>query len=196
MKKILITHAVEQEQVDLYIPDAEIRMVLTGVGKANAAMNLTAAIMEDKPDLVLNVGTAGTLKHQVGDIFMCHQFLDRDLISLKLNGVIAELQTAVPEWVSPCSWVGQRLVTGDFYVNTGDDFVTAHADIQGDVVDMEGFAEALVCCKMGVPLIAVKYVTDVIGCNSVKLWEDKLCDARKEIKAFFEKNALFLSWFY
>lgn len=116
MKKILITHAVEQEQVDLYIPDAEIRVVLTGVGKANAAMNLTAAIMEDKPDLVLNVGTAGTLKHQVGDIFMCHQFLDRDLISLKLNGVIAELQTAVPEWVSPCSWVGQRLVTGDFYV--------------------------------------------------------------------------------
>lgn len=84
-------------------------------------------------------------------------------------------------------------MTGDFYVNTGDDFVTAHADIQGDVVDMEGFAEALVCCKMGVPLIAVKYVTDVIGCNSVKLWEDKLCDARKEIKAFFEKNALFLS---
>lgn len=32
----------------------------------------------------------------------------------------------------------------------------------------------------------VKYVTDIIGQNSVKHWEDKLADARKGLGEFFE----------
>ena len=36
-------------------------------------------------------------------------------------------------------------------------------------------------------LVAVKYVTDIIGQNSVKHWEDKLADARKGLGEFFEK---------
>jgi adenosylhomocysteine nucleosidase len=32
----------------------------------------------------------------------------------------------------------------------------------------------------------VKYVTDVIGQNSVKHWEDKLAEARQGLSNFFE----------
>ena len=38
-----------------------------------------------------------------------------------------------------------------------------------------------------VPFIAVKYVTDIIGQNSVKHREDKLADARKGLGEFFEQ---------
>ena len=34
-------------------------------------------------------------------------------------------------------------------------------------------------------------VTDIIGQNSVKHWEDKLADARKGLGAFFESISVF-----
>ncbi|MBP7266113.1 MAG: nucleosidase, partial [Bacteroides sp.] len=43
------------------------------------------------------------------------------------------------------------------------------------------------CRAKNVPFISVKYVTDIIGQNSVKHWEDKLADARKGLGEFFEK---------
>ena len=36
-------------------------------------------IKEVQPDLVLNIGSAGTVNHQVGDIFVCRKFIDRDM---------------------------------------------------------------------------------------------------------------------
>ena len=59
--------------------------------------------------------------------------------------------------------------------------------MKGDVVDMEAFAQAFVCRAKNVPFIAVKYVTDIIGQNSVKHWEDKLADARMGVGQFFEQ---------
>lgn len=68
--------------------------------------------------------------------------------------------------------------------NTGDTFLTELSDVKGDVVDMEAYAQAWVCRTKNTPFIAVKYVTDIIGQNSVKHWEDKLADARKGLGAF------------
>ena len=52
---------------------------------------------------------------------------------------------------------------------------------------MEAYTQAFVCRAKNVPFIAVKYVTDIIGQNSVKHWEDKIVDARRELGFFFEK---------
>jgi Nucleoside phosphorylase len=69
--------------------------------------------------------------------------------------------------------------------STGDQFVT---EPQGDedVFDMEAFAYSRVCRLLNIPFVAVKYVTDRIGENSVKVWSDKLHDARQELTHFFE----------
>ena len=71
--------------------------------------------------------------------------------------------------------------------NTGDGFLTELTHVSGDVVDMEAYAQAFVCRSKEIPFISVKYVTDIIGQNSVKHWEDKLADARKGLGEFFEK---------
>ena len=73
------------------------------------------------------------------------------------------------------------------YAIRGDTFLTELSDVSGDVVDMEAMPQALVCRAKNVPFISVKYVTDIIGQNSVKHWEDKLADARKGLGEFFEK---------
>ena len=59
-------------------------------------------------------------------------------------------------------------------------------ETDGDVVDMEAYAQAQVCRELGIPFLAVKYVTDIVGQNSVKHWEDKLADARRDLTAYFK----------
>ena len=188
MKKILITYAVKEEFVPVTVDGYQSKYVHTGVGKTRSAMHLTRAICEERPDMVLNMGTAGTIEHSVGDIFICRRFVDRDYHSVQLPGIEYEIdftpvltgETVIEKWLTADNLLGT--------CNTGDSFVTEIANMDGDVVDMESFAQALVCKEFNVPFVAIKYVTDIIGQNSVKHWEDKLSDARKGLEAWFEEK--------
>ena len=169
--KIVVTFAVKEEVIDVPLKDAIIVPIVTGIGKANAAFSLTRAVLLEKPDMVLNIGTAGTQKHSVGDVFVCDHFIDRDLSLLNLPGITSELHT-------------EHLLFNPYgVVNTGDDFVTDSKVLHGDVIDMEAFAEALVCKKMNV---YEKYITDVVGKNAIRAWEEKHTVARKGLQRFFE----------
>ena len=191
MKKVLVVNAIDLEHFPVSIPDSEVIYLLSGIGKVNAAMNVMKAVLEYRPDFVLNIGSAGTLSHQVGDIIVSNHFVDRDLQRLNLFGLEYDIHTDCPKsWKMPSCLSGKD-IQGDFIINTGDDFVTANSDLTGDAVDMEVFAEAMVCKKMGIPLLSIKYVTDVVGQNSVALWEEKLADARAGLSAFLEKNVSF-----
>jgi adenosylhomocysteine nucleosidase len=181
MLKILITCAVREEFFEIKWPDTEVYYVLTGIGKAKAAYRVAEAINHVQPDLVVNAGTAGTIVHQVGDIFVCKTFVDRDMTKLKDFGLESEISTT--ELLSDkglCKEWGREGVC-----NTGDSFLTEESTLQGDVVDMEAYAQAFVCRDKEVPFIAVKYVTDIVGKNSVAHWEDKLKDARTALSHFF-----------
>ena len=180
--KILLVYAIPEEKVEINIPNAEVIYVETGIGKVNAAMRTMRAICEYHPDMVINFGTAGTIKHKVGDIFVCNRFIDRDLRKVYLNGVVSEIEF-------DCKYVPWRVSTFGT-CNTGDSFITQGADIEGDVIDMESYAEADVCREMGIPFISVKYVTDVVGQNSSEEWYAKIADARKGLTEFFDNNVI------
>lgn len=187
MKKVLVTYAVKEEFVPITLNGCEVKYILTSIGKAKAAMKLTEGICKESPDLVLNIGTAGTLNHNVGDIFVCRQFIDRDFQFINFPGIEHEIsftpilgkEEILKNW-------GLNINFG--VCNTGDSFVTEAESVNGDVVDMEAFAQAIVCKEFSIPFIAVKYVTDLIGENSIKHWEDKLSDARKGLKDWFENK--------
>ncbi|MBP1616594.1 MAG: Nucleoside phosphorylase [Bacteroidetes bacterium] len=185
MKKIVVTFALKAEFIPLTFPNCEIIYVFTGIGKAKAAMMLTKAIMEEDPDLVVNIGTSGTLNHQVGDIFVCNRFIDRDFLTVQLPGIEYEIgfQEVLADEDIIKNWISTNATLG--VCNTGDSFVTQAESICGDVVDMEAFAQAIVCKELSKPFLAVKYVTDIIGENSVKHWEDKLSDAREGLAHWF-----------
>lgn len=185
---ILICYAVEGERVNWHLPGFRVQAVKTGIGKAGAAFHLTRAIMQERPDFVLNVGTSGTFMHHVGDVLVCRRFLDRDFRKLALPGVEWEIEMSDRLPLHLPSIVNQQPMDADFTVSTGDDFVTATSEAVGDAVDMEAFAEAMVCREMGLPFAAVKYVTDVVGCNSVKEWEERLAEARAGLTRYFEDH--------
>lgn len=114
---------------------------------------------------------------------MCRHFIDRDMQALADLELEYEADsTDLLEQKGYClHWQGKGVC------NTGDSFLTEISDVTGDVIDMEAYAQAFVCRAKNVPFIAVKYVTDIIGQNSVKHWEDKIVDARRELGFFFEK---------
>ena len=187
--KILVTYAVQGEFTELKFPgligeeEVHIGYIRTGVGKVKSAYYVSEVLNQAKPDLVINVGTAGSIDCQVGDILVCRHFIDRDMQKLANMGLEYEIDSSalLAEKGYCMHWAGEGIC------NTGDTFLTELSDVKGDVVDMEAFAQAIVCRVKNVPFIAVKYVTDIIGQNSVKHWEDKLADARKGLGEFFEQ---------
>ena len=187
--KILVTYAVQGEFTELKFPgligeeEGHIGYIRTGVGKVKSAYYVSEVLNQAKPDLVINVGTAGSIDCQVGDILVCRHFIDRDMQKLANMGLEYEIDSSalLAEKGYCMHWAGEGIC------NTGDTFLTELSDVKGDVVDMEAFAQAFVCRVKNVPFIAVKYVTDIIGQNSVKHWEDKLADARKGLGEFFEQ---------
>jgi adenosylhomocysteine nucleosidase len=98
--KILVTYAVQGEFTELKFPgligeeEVQVGYLRTGIGKVKSAFYLTEAINRAQPDLVVNVGTAGTVRHQVGDIFVCRHFVDRDMQRLKGFDMECEIDSA------------------------------------------------------------------------------------------------------
>lgn len=193
--KILAVYALEEERIELEHTD----WIVTGIGKTAAAFATTKAILDSRPSLVLNIGTAGALPSSglaVGDVAVARRFIDRNYVKLRDYGVEHEVTSlSAGCFDGLCSLVSGHESRRDYVVNTGDDFVTHGEGIRGDVVDMEGFAVACCCLNLGVPMLSVKYVTDIVGENSVVQWSQRLQMARGGLAAFFDKYASLLEDF-
>lgn len=188
--RILVAYALKEERIELAVKGAEVIEVITGIGKTQAAASLAFAIAEHKPDAVLNIGTVGSYRHNVGDILVSRRFVDRDMQRLPIDGVCRELDMSDLSFGEglPSVVDGQETATS-MRINTGDNFVfSPEEDLGCDAVDMESFAFAWVCRKAGVPFLAVKYVTDKLGQNSVEAWAEKLEHARRDLQAYFSCN--------
>ena len=189
MKKILITHALESERTTIGATKNQVFTLITGVGKVAAAVRLTNALHTLHPDFVINIGTAGTFRHQIGDILICRRFIDREYETAQLpgleyridNSAALQLHGIAQDWKSICQG---KTSDKNYVVNTGDNFVTEPLDAEGDVFDMESYAEAMACREANIPFISIKYITDIIGQNSIKHWEEKLADAQKSLTEY------------
>lgn len=179
MKKVLLVHALNQEKIEITKAGYTFYDCITGVGKVNAAIAVQQAIYLHQPSCVLNVGTCGSLQHEIGSIHTCNHFVDRDMEKLVEFGL--NCRHNFSEEVKVCApfhhWQFHSIC------NTGDAFLTT-SDGTGDIFDMEAFAIAQVCKTLQIPFVSIKYVTDIIGQNSVKQWEDKLNDARTALEKY------------
>ena len=190
---LIAAFALAEEKVTLSIPGYHTVNITTGVGKTMAAMRLTEAILRYRPEAVINIGSAGTSQHEVGKILVGRKFLDRDFEHLRLPGITYYLENRYPLPPALQFWYEQLLATAtgpEALINTGDNFVTADEHLAGDAVDMEAFALAIVCREFQIPLVSIKYITDIIGQNSVKAWAEKLSAARQALSHFLENASL------
>lgn len=185
MLNVLIVYAVEEEKVHLSMPNCKFHYCRTGVGKVSAAIAVEKSIDKFKPEMVLNIGTAGSVDFPIGSIHLCQKFIDRDMEKLQVFGVpyLEDFTTEVNDLPFFNNW------KFDSVCNTGDTFLTK-VDGTGDIFDMESFAVARVCRKHQIPFIGIKYVTDKIGDNSVKHWEEKLAEAQAGLQKYMGEHIL------
>ncbi len=180
---VLIAAALENELGDHFRNES---VVLTGVGKVNAAYALTKAIAAKRPACVFNVGSVASRKHPRGSVLLCTRFYQRDMDVSPLG---------FPVGVTPFS-SGPSILDFDVSLrgwrnhtcSSGDNFVTkGECPHDSDAFDMEAYALALVCKNENIPFFCIKFVTDDGRRDAARDWQDNLKNAPAALYEAFEK---------
>ncbi len=167
--KPLLVFAMEQESQEAF---ADHDVLHTGIGKVNATYALTKRIAENRPELVVNMGTAGSRKHAGGAIVNPTEFIQRDMDVSFLG--FAKFQTPFSDDPIVIEH-GKRIAALPGGVcGSGDNFDASEGAGAFDVVDMEAYALALICQREDIPFLCLKYVSDGADDNADKDWNAAL----------------------
>jgi adenosylhomocysteine nucleosidase len=176
----LIVVALREEAAYL---DDRLPVLLTGIGKINAATALTRALMSGpKPSVVINLGTAGALRpglagaHEIGEVIQ-HD-LDADLLCRMTGRQHAQpIRLAGP---------GAVLATGDVFVS--DEQARERLADRADLVDMEGYAIAWAASVAGVPARLIKHVSDTAGDSASVTWPESVDRCAQDLAEWVSLN--------
>lgn len=151
---VLVVAALGSEAA--YVPGG-VPLVITGLGKTNAAIEMTRALLAygDTAELtVLNIGTAGALQDGLTGLHLPSTVINHDLSAdaIRALGIDPEDELRL------ASGDGTVLASGDVFVH--DPAVRSALAQRADLVDMEAYGVALACARFGVDLELAKHVSD------------------------------------
>ncbi|MGW0175554.1 nucleosidase [Rhodococcus sp. NPDC003322] len=132
-------------------------VLVTGIGKVDAAIAVTEALAlrsAGARPTVVNIGTAGALHGHHAGLYVPSEVLNHDLSA----EVLRTLGYPAQERISLENGDGSVLATGDVFVS--DPVLRDELSQRADLVDMEGFAVAAACTRMGAQCRLVKHVSD------------------------------------
>ncbi|MEU8693740.1 nucleosidase [Streptomyces sp. NPDC048665] len=160
-------------------------VLVTGMGKVRAAVELTLALSSARPREIVNVGTAGSLRDLPCGVVEVSQVIQHDLpdeVLHRLSGVhYSRPLTVRPE-------PGPTLATGDAFVADGR--TRALLAERADLVDMEGYAIAAVAERFGVPVRIVKYVSDQADESAEREWPEAAAVASGALADWMRRHLL------
>lgn len=162
---VLFSFALEAEAANIFNHQ---NTLITGIGKVNAAYELTKAIQCKRPELIVNLGSAGSRSFQKGDVVCCTQFVQRDMDVRGLGYAQYETPLSGLPVVLNYGLSLPDLKTG--ICGTGDSFEMGHADTIYNIVDMEAYALASVAMKENIPFLCLKYISDGADDNAAEDW--------------------------
>lgn len=153
-------------------------LVVSGVGKSNAAAATQFAI-QSGADEIVNLGVCGGFEPQmkIGDLYEVDRAVQYDFDLAQLNGTAVGVLNERTSPYIPLRTTGRypakTLATGDhFNDNTAD--LPLLASLGAGLRDMEGAAVAHVCETAGVPCRALKCVTNVLGAGATGQYAENL----------------------
>lgn len=183
LKDILIVFALEMESRGGF---DDLNVVHCGVGKVNAAYRCAKALegwLHRKgkyPELVLNLGSAGSTTFNTGSIVNCTKFIQRDFDVTAFG---------TPPYTTPFENVLAMLTNGERYegfpegiCGTGDNFSTDGGPSNWNVVDMEAYSFAKICMFEKVPFGCLKYITDGADGQAADSWDSSVHKTAKLLR--------------
>lgn len=175
---VLVVAALTEEVAHL---PADVDVLVTGVGKARAAAGLARRLVDDRPDLVVNVGTAGAVDGAVTGLVEISWVTQHDfpydtleaLVGHPIDrGYILDARTA-PRLTRHPPTAATALATGDVFVASAEQ-AQRLATLGIHLVDMEAFSYASVCAEFGVAFRCVKVVSDGADEDAGTSWLDTI----------------------
>lgn len=143
---------------------ARISPLMTGIGPVEAAVAVTRALAEANaagalPDLVVSLGSAGSQRLEQCGIYQASSVSYRDMDASPLGFPKGQTPLLDLPPVLPLATVA-GLATAT--LSTGANVVSgpAYGAIDADMVDMETFAVLRACQGFGVPLLALRGISD------------------------------------
>lgn len=165
---ILIVAAMQEEVSEiLKIKSDKFECLVTGIGKANAALKLSEYLSKNKVDYIINLGFAGgNIAYNINDVVLINQAVYHDF-DLTLFGYKKGQVPGFPEsFESNKDMVNAIKEKVDYlkegYLYTGDYFMTSPVDHPA-VFDMEGTSLFQVAHYFKIPMVSLKLISDVIG---------------------------------
>ncbi|MFP3595400.1 nucleosidase [Chryseobacterium sp. SIMBA_029] len=142
--------------------------LVTGIGKVNAAIELTKEIHLRRPQLIVNLGSAGSQSFQKGEVVCCTKFIQRDMDVRGLGFSLYETPLSGIPPVLEYGYQMQGLHEG--ICGSGDSFEMNHSETEYTIVDMEAYPLALVAMKENIPFLCLKYISDDAGSDAADDW--------------------------
>ncbi len=142
-------------------------LIITGIGKVNAAATLSAYLSTHHVDGIVNLGFAGaTQPYQIGDLVIIDKasYHDFDLTMFGYEkGQVPGMPSQFHSDHQLIQFLSSRIhSTKTGHLFTGDVFMT-EIKPESFIVDMEGAALYHVAHIFKIPIISVKVISDVIG---------------------------------
>ncbi|MBE9914131.1 5'-methylthioadenosine/adenosylhomocysteine nucleosidase [Paenibacillus donghaensis] len=199
--KVIVEEAIYRDQ--------PIILVESGIGKVNAAVAVTLLIERYKPDLIINSGSSGAFADglKVGDVVVATQYRYGDVDATCFgyeHGQVPQMPVKYDldeEWVDvarQAAAVADKLPYSlDFgLVLTLDSFMSESERVEWikstfpsvKVSDMEGLAIVQAAAQYGIPVLAIKAVSDITGHggDTADSFDDNLDDVAKHAAHFTE----------
>lgn len=164
---------------------AGLPVLVTGIGKVAAATETTLAVgrlLADGVQVeVVNIGTAGALRGGLAGLFLPSTVVNADLSADALRALGVE----VDDVLDVPGGDGTALATGDTFVS--DRVVRDALAARAHLVDMEGFAVAWACRRLGVPVRLVKHVSDAADDSALR-WLDVVDASARVLGAWLAEH--------
>jgi len=131
-----------------------IALIISGIGKANAAMAAFCAIQKFNPDQIINMGSAGANdgSHPLGEIYQVDKIVESDRMDMRTRKPAVH----IPETFSGIQSASLSTMDTPAIDSETRKKIAAHASLS----DMEGAAVAQACRLMGKTCRLFKLVTD------------------------------------
>ncbi len=162
---VLFSFALASEAAEVFVG---YNILITGIGKVNAAYELTKAIQQKRPSLIINLGSAGSNSFQKGEVVCCTRFIQRDMDVRALGFEQYETPLSGLPPVLKYGLLREGLREG--ICGTGDNFEMSHATTAYNIVDMEAYALAMVAMKENIPFLCIKYISDGADGSAAEDW--------------------------
>ncbi len=151
--------------------------LITGIGKVNAAFELARAIRIRRPQLIVNLGSAGSACFRQGEVVCCTGFVQRDMDVRGLGYALYETPFSGIPAILEYGLKMEGLPEG--ICGTGDNFEMNHATTAYHVVDMEAYPLAMVAMKEEIPFLCLKYISDGADGSAAEDWPVQIHKASK-----------------